>query len=258
MDRQETWRTALVQADAESIRYRGYDIGALMRQAGFVDVVFLLHRGRMPSEGERGLLNAILVAVADHGSGAPSCAAARLVATGNRQSLSAAVAAGVLAVGDEHGGAGSLAMEMIAAGVRMAASEGIAVAAAADRAIAAARQEGKRLPGLGHRVHSVDPRVKVLFEMARQYGVAGDGVAFMVALEAAAGARIKPLPLNIDGALAAVLFDLGFPPEAGKLLFLVGRVAGLTAEVAEEYGREKPMRIRFPVVYDGEPPRSLE
>ena len=58
--------------------------------------------------------------------------------------------------------------------------------------------------------------------------------------------------------LAAVLHDLGFPPAAGQFVFMVGRVAGLTAEVAEEYAREKPMRIRIPVLYDGVPPRPME
>ena len=80
----------------------------------------------------------------------------------------------------------------------------------------------------------------------------------MRALEAAARERIKPLPMNIDGALAAILHDLGFPPPAGQFLFIVGRVAGLTAEVAEEYAREKPMRIKIPVEYDGVPPRRSE
>jgi len=80
----------------------------------------------------------------------------------------------------------------------------------------------------------------------------------MRGLEAEASAQVKPLPVNIDGALAAVLYDLGFPPAAGHLLFIVGRVAGLTAEVFEEYTREKPMRIKFDVEYDGEPARSLE
>jgi citrate synthase len=91
--------------------------------------------------------------------------------------------------------------------------------------------------------------------MAAEAGVASGGIEAMTALEAAASA-IKPLPINIDGALAAVLFDLGFPAAAGKLMFIVGRVAGLSAEVAEEYAREKPMRIRIPVQYDGVPPRS--
>ena len=76
----------------------------------------LLHLGRLPTPGERRLLDAILIGVADHGAGAPSCAAARLAASGNRQSLSAAIAAGILTIGDEHGGAGAGCMEMIARG----------------------------------------------------------------------------------------------------------------------------------------------
>jgi citrate synthase len=163
-----------------------------------------------------------------------------------------------LAIGDEHGGAGSACMEMIAAGVERARKQSISIEDAARRSIDDARANGKRLPGLGHRVHSKDPRTDVLFTMARDGGVAGDGIAFMQGLEKAAKEKIKPLPINIDGALAAVLHDLGFPPPFGKLVFIIGRVAGLTAEVAEEYSREKAMRIRIPVQYDGEPPREIE
>jgi len=254
----EPWRTAIASSDETGIWIRGYEIGSLMKQATFSDMVFLLHQGRLPAKYERALLDAILVAVADHGPGAPSCAAARMVASGNRQSLSAAVAAGILAIGDEHGGAGEACMEMIAAGVGLARKESIPTEQAARRVVEEARGEKKRIPGLGHRVHTQDPRTGVLFGMARDGGLAGDGVAFMEALEAAARELIKPLPINIDGALAAVLYDLGFPPPFGKLVFIIGRVAGLTAEVAEEYAREKAMRIHIPVRYDGEPPRSIE
>lgn len=251
------WRTAIVSSHENSIRIRGYNITDLMERVSFTDTVFLLHRGRLPEPAESKLLNAILISGADHGAGAPSCATARLAASGNRQSYSAAVAAGVLAIGDEHGGAGSLCMEMIGAGLELARTEGISSEEAAARTVDAARAQGKRLPGLGHRVHSTDPRVEVLFRMAREAGLPTAAAEFMTALEAAVSARVKPLPINVDGALAAVLFDMGFPSSAGKLLFIVGRVAGLTAEVSEEYTREKPMRIRIPVEYDGVPPRSL-
>lgn len=224
----------------------------------FTDTIFLLHQGRLPSAHERALLDAILTGVADHGSGAPSCAAARLALSGNRQSVSAAVAAGILAVGDDHGGAGFGCMELIAAGVARAARDGITLEDAARRTVEDARAAGRRLPGLGHRVHRTDPRTRILFDLAREGGIAGDGVAFVEALERAAGAAIKPLPINIDGALAAVLHDMGFAPPFGRLVFIIGRVAGLTAEVAEELAREKPMRIRIPVEYDGEPARPLE
>lgn len=252
------WRTAIADARDGQIWIRGYDVTSLMTRRTFADVVFLLHRGRLPFEPERALLDALLVAVADHGAGAPSCAAARLAASGNRQSLSAAVAAGILAIGDEHGGAGSACMAMIAAGVARARDEGLSLVESARRAVRDARAGGRRIPGLGHRLHTRDPRTPVLFELARRSRVAGDGVAFMEAVEAAARDEIRPLPINVDGALAAVLHDLGFPPPCGQLLFIVGRVAGLSAEVLEEYTREAPMRIRIPVAYDGEPPRALE
>jgi citrate synthase len=254
----ENWRTAIATSDDTHIWIHGYDVTDLMTQANFTDTIFLLHRGRLPNYGERRILDAILIAVADHGSGAPSCATARLAASGNRQSPSAAVAAGILAIGDEHGGAGSACMELIASGIELARRESISIEESARRITADAVAQKKRLPGLGHRYHSTDPRKAVLFKVAAEGGMAGNGIAFMEALEKAAAEAIKPLPMNVDGALAAVLHDLGFSPLFGKLVFILGRVAGLTAEVAEEYAREKAMRIRIPVTYDGVPPRQIE
>jgi len=250
----EPWRTALVQSRDGEIWIRGRNVTSLMRTATFTDAIFLLHRGRRPDDRERRILDAILISCADHGPGAPSCAAARLAASGNRQSLSAAVAAGILAIGDEHGGAGELCMRLITDGLARARDNGQPIEAIAQALVTEARQAGRRLPGLGHRLHTVDPRVEVLFELARQDGQEGDGVTFVRALHKGVSATIKPMPINIDGALAALLYDLGFPPEAGKLVFIIARVVGLTAEVAEEHGREKPMRIRIPVEYDGVPP----
>jgi len=250
----DPWRTAIATSDATNIWIRGHAVTALMQRASFTDTIVLLHLGRLPSPGERRLLDALLIGVADHGAGAPSCAAARLAASGNRSSISSAIAAGVLAIGDDHGGAGSNCMALIAEALAAAKRDGITPAAAAARTVEAAVAAKRRLPGLGHRVHTTDPRVKVLFDMARAEGIAGDGILFMEALEADAARRIRPLPMNIDGALAAILHDMGFAPPAGRFLFIIGRVAGLTAEVAEEYAREKPMRIKFQVEYDGPPP----
>ena len=253
----DAWRTAIATSDATSLRVRGYDITALMKLS-FADTIFLLHQGRLPNQNERKLLDAILIGVADHGSGAPSCAAARLAASGNRQSLSAAVAAGILAIGDEHGGAGSACMELIAEALERSAREALTLSETAKRITSEARARKHRIPGFGHRVHTHDPRTDVLFDMAREAGIAGKGIALMTALESAIREQIRPLPINIDGALAAVLFDMGFPAPFGKLVFIIGRVAGLTAEVAEEHLREKAMRIRIPVTYDGPPPREIE
>jgi citrate synthase len=253
----DTWRTAIVDAGPTHLRVRGHDVLALMQQATFTDLIFLLHHDRLPSPGERRLLDAILIAVADHGPGAPSCAAARLAASGNRQSLAAAIAAGVLTIGDEHGGAGSGCMELIATGLEDAQRGRLSFQDVANRIVDEAKKNGKRLPGFGHRVHAtIDPRVDVLFGLAEEVGLAGDGIRFARAVEGAIRERLKPIPLNIDGALAAILVDIGLPSMVGKLIFIVGRVAGISAEVLEEHTREKPMRIKIPVAYDGVPPRE--
>jgi citrate synthase len=248
-------RTSIVDAGPAHLRVRGHDVLQLMQHATFTDAIFLLHHTRLPTPEERRLVDAILIGGADHGPGAPSCAAARLAASGNRQSPAAAIAAGIATIGDEHGGAGALCMDVIATGIARANGDATRFEAEAERLVDEAKASRTRLPGFGHRVHAtIDPRVEVLFTLAKTNGLAGNGIVFARALEAAIATRIKPIPLNIDGALAAILHDLGFPPLVGKLLFIVSRAAGLSAEVLEEYTREKPMRIKFDVEYDGPEP----
>jgi citrate synthase len=236
--------------------YHGHDVTALMKDATFADVVFLLHRGRMPVEAERRVIDAILIASADHGPGSPSAAAMRTVASGNRAAPEAAIAAGILAIGDAHGGAGLACLALITRGVDLVKQQGLSMDAAAQRIVKEETSAGSRLPGLGHRAHTTDPRTAVLFGMMADAKLAGAGVEFVRALEAVAARTIKPLPINVDGAIAAVLYDLGFPPAMGKLIFIIGRVSGLSAQLIEEYTRERPMRIKIPYVYDGPKPRT--
>lgn len=252
------WKTALSDADAATIRIRGYDLTSLMLGASFADVLFLLHTGRLPTEGEGKIVNAILIAAVDHGPGSPSAAAARLVASGNRQAPEAALAAGVLAMGDVHAGAGAACLELIASGVSRAQQQAIPLLQAARELVYSSIETKLRLPGLGHRVHTtIDPRTAILFDLAAQYGIAGDGVKFMRGLEQSASELIKPLPINIDGALAAVMYDMGCTALFAKFIFILGRSGGLSAQVMEEYTRERPMRIKVPVEYDGDGPREM-
>jgi citrate synthase len=250
----EPWRTRISHADGTHIWIAGHDVSRLMTSATFTDVIYLLHHGRLPAPGERRVLDAILIGVCDHGPGSPSAAAARLVASGSRQAPEAAIAAGVLAIGDVHGGACMAAMEWMAEALG-ARGEDEDVDRVAARAVQEARARGRRIPGFGHRVHrEVDPRAEVLIGLAREQGIQGEGVPYMRAVERELGVHVKPLPLNIDGVLAAVLHDMGCTPLFSKCLFVIGRAAGLSAQVAEEYENERPMRVRIPVRYEGPPP----
>ena len=69
----------------------------------------------------------------------------------------------------------------------------------------------------------------------------------------------KPLPINVDGAIGAILADLGMNPVAFNGIFMIARTPGLVAHVIEEQTREKPMRRIDPVNhgYDGPPPRRI-
>jgi citrate synthase len=253
----DSWRSAITNADGNRLIVRGHDLVSLMQQGTYADVVALLLGGHKPDEGERRLIDAILIAVADHGAGSPSAATARMAASGNRQAPEAAVAAGILAIGDAHAGAGMACMAIISEALARASRESRSLADVA-RAVAIESRDGhRRLPGLGHRIYTEDPRSTMLFAMAEQYGKAGQGVAFMRALQSAVAETIKPLPINVDGAIAGVLHDLGYPATAAKMIFIVGRTSGLAAQVMEEYARERPMRVRIPVQYDGPPPVDL-
>src|SRR5262245_45077979 len=138
----EPWRTSIVDAGPDHLRVRGHDVLELMQRSTFTDLIFLLHHNRVPSPGERRLVDAILIGSADHGAGAPSCAAARLAASGNRQSLSAAVAAGILTIGDEHGGAGSGCMDLIVEGLGRARRDGLSFEASARGLVDEAKASG--------------------------------------------------------------------------------------------------------------------
>jgi citrate synthase len=251
----DPWRSALTNYDRDQILIRGRPIQELMGSGNFADAAFLLLSGRRPTPGESRLWNAILTACADHGPSSPSAMAARVAASGNRQSISAAVAAGILAIGDAHGGAGQQAMEVLVDGLARAERDGVSLVAVAEQITAEHAQAGRRIPGLGHRIHGTDPRTTVLFDLARAAGISGRAVELLQHLQITASRRAgKDLPINIDGALGAVLLDLGFSPDVGHVAFLLGRVAGVAAHVLEERAREKPMRIRIPFTYDGPGP----
>ncbi|MEJ7761306.1 MAG: citryl-CoA lyase [Thermomicrobiales bacterium] len=253
----ETWQTGITDSGTDYIRVRGYDIVDLIQRCTFAEMLFLLHRSRLPTPGESRLIDAMLVACVDHGPGSPSALAARVVASGNRRAPEAAVAAGMLAIGDAHGGAGEACAALLSEGITWAKRDSQSFLAAAAWLVERAVTQRVRLPGFGHRTHAEDPRSTVLFAMAREHGVAGEGLAMAEAVHQEASRRIRPLPINVDGAMGAILLDLGFSPVAARFFFLVSRVAGLTAQVAEEMNRERPMRISIPIAYDGPTARSL-
>ena len=254
MSRTAPWSTSLTSTSADHIAIRGYDLAELIGTVPFASVVHLLYTGRLPDPATARLIDAVMVASIDHGAGPPSVLAARTAVSGGA-TLPAAVAAGLLTFGEFHGAAVESAMHEIAAVLEGAASGGIAVTQAADELVAARRADGRRVPGFGHRQHKHrDPRLDRLLAVAREVGVAGDHVAAVQAIEASlTRAAGRPVPINIDGAVAAILGEIGFPSDLGNAVFIAARVAGILAHANEERQTMPAMRRIDPVnhVYRG-------
>ncbi len=251
------WATAITSVAPNEIRVRGYRLDDLMGRVSYGEAVYLALRGELPGTAVGGLMEAMLVASIDHGVTPPSTLAARNAATTGAP-LNACIAAGALAVNRHHGGAVEDCMRLLARGVAKLRA-GSALDAAATALIVEERAAGRRLPGFGHRVHTDDPRSRRLLALAAEAGAAGDHVALAEAIARALATTGKALPLNVDGAIAAVLADLGFQPELANGFFILARTAGWMAHVAEELEREKPMRRidQGAAAYDGPAARSL-
>ncbi len=76
---------------------------------------------------------------------------------------------------------------------------------------------GRRIPGLGHRIHTADPRCDALWSVAEETGVAAECVqASMLASNIFSRVRETTLPMNVDGTIGAIVADMGLPPIVGN------------------------------------------
>jgi citrate synthase len=255
------WSTALTSIQPNKILVRGYPLDEMMGRLHFGEAIYLLLTGDLPTPSIGRLVDAMLVSFLDHGATPPSTLAARNAAT-TGASLRGAVAAGVLGFGRYHGGDVQACRAVLDEGltlVRKGTPQARAAADLVDRLVASEEP----LPGFGHRYHTTDPRATRLLQIAHELEVDQAYCQFIRALEVALGRHPslagRPMPINVDGAIAAVAGDIGLPPEFADALLVISRVPGLAAHALEEQSREQPMRVIDPTshVYDGPSERRL-
>lgn len=247
------WTTKITKVMPNYLVTKGYRQEDLIGNIPYPSVVYLLLKGELPSKEHGRMMDAILTACIDHGVTPPSSIASRTVASGGVP-LPTAVAAGILSIGDAHGGAIEKGAKFLQEGIIRMKEEGKTIDEMAKILVKECKEQHRRILGFGHRVHTSDPRTKQLFLLAKDLKISRDHLALSKAikieLEKSAG---RKLPINVDGAIAAIISDMGFDWRLGKGFFLLGRVAGLTAQVYEEQTEFKPMRKMFDVEceYDG-------
>ena len=224
-------RTGLCHYTEHAVFY-GKDnlVEALLGRASFLDVFFRQTFGRTLSAADRDIIDAILIALMEHGM-TPSAIATRMVYSSSPENLQAGVAAGLLAVGSRFVGTMEEAAALLARIAEAADPAAVAKEIATDF-----RQRREPVPGFGHHLHKPDdPRAGALLGLARERGLAGPYAAALSllagAVDAAAG---RHLTINATGAIAAILGDMQIPVPLMRGFAVLARTAGLIAHIAEE------------------------
>lgn len=252
---EQSWRTGITDATEERTILRGYELTELIGNLSFSQAIHLLLRGELPDERQARMLDAMLVSVIDHGIAAPSTTNARITASCGAP-FNAAVASGILCISEHHGGAIEQAAKMLQEGLALK----MGIMEVTKSIVHPTVEKKLRLPGYGHKIYTEDPRAIKLIDMAKQLGLAGRHVELALAIEVdLEREKGKKLCLNVDGAIAAIISDMGFDWRLGKAFFIMARVVGLCAHVHEEQAREKPYRrlAEGECSYDGPSLRKL-
>lgn len=245
MPANNTWTTSLSKVSKNKILIRGYRVEDLMDRCSFGDMIYLTFTGELPGGNEGRMLESIVVSSTDHGFFAPSISATRYVSSGGVP-LQTAVASGLLALGEYHGGAVEQCMRMLGNSVRAGKD--------AREIVNDFKSRAERIPGFGHPLHDPDPRVVKLVDQARRWELDGPHLDLALAI-----ARELGKVMNIDGAISGIVADMGIDWRYGKAFFLISRTVGLAAHHVEEITRERPFRALDldAARYDGPDERSL-
>jgi citrate synthase len=253
------WQTDIIDIHPGEIALRGYPIQELIGNVGFVDTIWLMLRGELPSPAESALFESALVASVDHGPQAPSIAIARMATTCGVP-VNGAMASGINVLDDIHGGPAQQCMELY---LEIEAEiEGAGGVDEATRAVLQRRRDAglKYVPGFGHRFHPLDPRTPRLLSLADAAAaegiIAGRFAAIGRAVEhAISDGRPRRIPMNVDGVTAVIYCELGFTPELGRGVFILARSVGILAHAVEQMtqgGRIKgPMPTSVGYTYTG-------
>lgn len=251
-------KTAVSNVEPNKISTRGYNQRELIEKIRFSDMVYLLLKGELPSKKDGKLFNHILVSFCDHGATPPSTQTGRLIASSGSP-MNSAVAGALLSFGNNHAGAIEKSMELFQNSISSLTLSGDSdldnklIATLAIDIYNEYTVSNKKIPGFGHRYHDVDPRANKIINLAIKEGKVGNHTKLAIAIEDLIYKK-KKVRLNIDGANAALLSDLGFDVKLGLGVFIIGRIPGIIAHIYEETIDEEEFR-KFcdidDIIYEG-------
>lgn len=252
--------SAISQLDDRDVYVRGYALSELMRKRTFSESTYLTFRGELPTSTETAIFDVVLSALMSYTAAAgPNILAGRIAASVNPDPwvgvATALSCAGPNTISPEHTGA------MLADALTRANSRPVVDVAAEIAAEHLTLQHP--LPGIGHpEFKDTDPRAETILEICRAKGVCGAATEMHDAIVDAYNDLRSPkksLPLNVDGAMARALTELGFRPKQMYAVSLISFLPGICAHIIEEIEDGQRFRMLSPIreTYTGPPHRPV-
>lgn len=238
------WKTSVADVSNHVLKIRGYEIDELVSRLSYTETLYLTIRGELPSPSEARVLDAALSALPDHGFLSTHAGAARFVSSGWPSTIVPGLVAGLLCIGEITISPQDTG-QLISEGLARAESEGLSHEAVAAKIVEEHLSRGRLLPGIGHPQHKEeDIRAAALRAVVEEEDMWRSGIAFFHEVHSVFVERKGSfLPVNIDGMLGAVLYDLGFTPLQMPGLAAVAILPGLIAHTVEEVLEGVPLRI---------------
>jgi hypothetical protein len=233
------WVSEVAYKNVHRIVSRGYDTTELVEAGyGLTDVLFVDFQARIPLVEEEKMLNYVMVCMLEDGLSSPANIA-RIVGNG-KTLMTQAAGASILAFGHAYGAYQEIGKLMD--GILARQEKECKPLSEVVEAVV-----GKKLkdPALGvSGLMLKDPMAKRMVARAEKLGVAGKYVSLMKEMVKAAQKLSKePVDIDLLGATGAVMFDLGFTPEATWGILAVTRAFATGAHYCEEIEREAPVRL---------------
>lgn len=257
-DWSDYWTTGISRAQGGRIQVRGYPIEELIENLSYTESAFLILKGELPDEREKALFDLVLRSGMDQQFISSAVGAARFTASAFPDSPVPALASGMLASGSVTGSPQEPAQMLIEA-INWKMDQD----ATCDRVFDVWSERRGWVPGFGHPLHKkAEPRAVTVRRLAidldgwREHGQLMD--ALEDHLEERKGRR---LPMNLAGALGAVLADMEFDPLIIGGLGALSYGMALLAHITEEIREGVPLRIipdELGAHYDGPEERHLD
>ncbi|MGE3154686.1 MAG: citrate/2-methylcitrate synthase [Nitrospiraceae bacterium] len=233
--------------------YDGYPASELINKGYDIPhVIGLLWDKRLISKQEGEIIKRIMMLSADHGP-CVSGALTTIIASCAGIGMSQAVAAGLIMIGPRFGGAVTDAGRYFKHAVENKMS--------VDEFLAYMKKNVGPVPGIGHRVKSLrnpDKRVKELVGYVKSLGIKTPHLDFALAVEKVTAAKKDNLILNVDGTMAAVLVDIGFPVDSLNGFFILSRTIGLIGHWTDQKRQESRLIRLFDYLVNYAAPKRRE